>query len=285
MRRILKAIDRIETHLGEDLRLDEVASAAGVSRYHFCRTFQAMTGWTVMGYVRARRLSRAALMLRDGGVPIVQVALDCGFGSQQAFTRSFSDFFGISPGAVRDGRWAGTERLVAPLSNATLTFLMEQEMMEPRILEKGRFAAIGLKGRFQRDNTSEIPALWETVEGRWEQLLPLMTEGGIGACIGDNGRTDRFDYIAGVMADPDAIAPTGMNKVVIETQTYAVFTHRLTGQNINIDIKPTLQHIFGTWLPNSDYRLAQSPDFEHYGERFDPVSKTGEIDFYVPVTQ
>jgi hypothetical protein len=42
------------------------------------------------------------------------------------------------------------------------------------------------------------------VEDRWERLLPLMTEGGIGACIGDNGRTDRFDYIAGVMADSDA---------------------------------------------------------------------------------
>ena len=144
MRRILKAIDRIEAHLGEDLRLDEVASAAGVSRYHFCRTFQAMTGWTVMGYVRARRLTRAAEMLRDGGIPIVQIALDCGFGSQQAFTRSFSDFFGISPGAVRGDRWSGTERLVAPLSSATLTFLKEQEMMEPRILDKGRFAAIGL---------------------------------------------------------------------------------------------------------------------------------------------
>lgn len=112
-----------------------------------------------------------------------------------------------------------------------------------------------------------------------------MTEGGIGACIGDNGRTDRFDYIAGVMADSDAPPPESMDKVVIEPQTVAVFAHRLTGQNINIDIKPTLQHIFGTWLPNSGYRLAQGPDFEHYGERFDPMNKTGEIDFYVPITR
>ena len=130
MQHILKAIDTIEANLGEDLRLDEVASAAGVSRYHFCRTFQAMTGWTVMGYVRARRLTRAAELLRDGSLPIVDIALDCGFGSQQAFTRSFSDFFCVSPGSVRNGRWTGTERLVAPLSNATLTFLKEQEMVK-----------------------------------------------------------------------------------------------------------------------------------------------------------
>lgn len=285
MQHILKAIDRIETHLGEELRLDEIADAAGVSRYHFCRTFQAMTGWTVMGYVRARRLSKAAETLRDRDTPIVDIALDIGFGSQQAFTRSFSDFFGVSPGAVRGGRWAGTERLVPPLSNATLTFLKEQEMMEPRIVEKGRFAAIGLKDSFQRDTTGDIPALWETVEGRWQELLPLMTEGGIGACIGDNGRTDRFDYIAGVIADPDAMPPDGMDKIIIEPQTYAVFTHKLTGAHINIDIKPTLQHIFGTWLPNSGFRLAESPDFEYYGERFDPVNKTGEIDFFVPVTR
>ncbi len=285
MKRIQKAIDRIEANLGEDLRLDEVASAAGVSRYHFCRTFQAMTGWTVMGYVRARRLSHAAALLRDSDTPIVDVALDSGFGSQQAFTRSFSDFFGVSPGMVRGGNWVGTERLVAPLSNATLTFLMEQEMMEPRILDKGRFAAIGMKGRFTRDTTNEIPALWETVENRWNDLLPLMTEGGIGACIGDNGRTAMFDYIAGVLADPDAAPPQGMDKIVIEPQTYAVFTHKLTGAAINIDLKPTLQHIFGTWLPNSGYKLAHSPDYEYYGERFDPETKSGEIDFYVPVTR
>lgn len=283
MRRILKAIDRIESNLGEDLRLDEVASAAGVSRYHFCRSFQAMTGWTVMGYVRARRLTRAAELLRDGGMPIVEIALDCGFGSQQAFTRSFSDFFGVSPGAVRDGRWSGTERLVSPISDATLTFLKEQAMMEPRIVEKDCFAVIGMKGRFSRDDTSEIPALWESVEGRWGDLLPLMTEAGIGAVIGDNGRTEVFDYIAGIAADIDAAPPEGMDKIVIEPQTYAVFTHKLTGRTINIDIKPTLQHIFGTWLPNSGYRLAESPDFEYYGERFDPVNKTGEIDFYVPI--
>ena len=158
-------------------------------------------------------------------------------------------------------------------------------MMEPKFVEKGRFAAIGLKGSFQRDSTSQIPALWEKVEGKWEKLMPLMTDGGIGACIGDNGRTDKFDYIAGVMADADAETPDGMDKIVIEPQTYAVFTHKLTGQSINIDIKPTLQHIFGTWLPNSGYRLTQSPDFEYYGERFDPVTKTGEIDFHVPVTR
>lgn len=285
MQHILKAIARIETGLGGELRLDEVASAAGVSRYHFCRTFQAMTGWTVMGYARARRLTEAARLLRDSDLPIVEIALDSGFGSQQAFTRSFSDFFGVSPGAVRAGRWAGTERFVSPLSDATLTFLKEQEMMEPKIMQKSRFAAIGLKGRFQKNDTSEIPALWETVEGRWEQLLPLMTEGGIGACIGDSGRTDRFDYIAGVIADAEAEAPEGMVKIVIEPQTYAVFTHKLTGRNINIDLKPTLQHIFGTWLPNSGYRLSESPDFEFYGERFDPATKTGEIDFYVPVQQ
>ena len=140
-----------------------------------------------------------------------------------------------------------------------------------------------MRGQYERDTTHEIPALWQTVEGRWDELMPLMTDAGIGACFGDNGRTKTFDYIAGIAADADAEPPEGMEKIVVEPQTYAVFTHKLKGETINIDIKPTLQHIFGTWLPNSGYRLAESPDFEFYGERFDPATKTGEIDFYVPV--
>jgi len=283
MQRILRAIDRVESDLGAEIRLDDLSSIAGVSRYHFCRLFQSLCGWTVMGYVRARRLTEAAHRLHFTADPLVEIALDAGFGSQQAFTRAFSDFFGVPPGAVRKGTIVGLERLVPRVTEQTLAFLKEQDMMEPKFVEREAFAAIGMRGSFMKDDTEEIPALWSRVQNRWDDLLPVMLDGGIGACVADRENAGTFDYIAGVTAKPDAEPPAGMDKLVIAPQTYAVFTHRLTQSNVNIDIKPTIRHIFGTWFPNSDYSLVRSPDFEFYGERFDPQTMTGEIDFYVPV--
>lgn len=283
MKRILKAIDEIEKDLGAEIRLQQLASTAGVSRYHFCRLFQSICGWTVMGYVRARRLTEAARRLHFTNDPLIEIAFDAGFGSQQAFTRAFSEFFRTSPGSVRKGTIVGLERLVHRVTADTLAFLQEQDMMEPNFVERDAFAVVGMRGSFMKDDTDEIPALWERVQNRWDDLIPIMTDAGIGACVADRSNAGTFDYIAGVATEIDADPPEGMEKLVIAPQTYAVFTHKISQPNINVDIKPTISHIFGTWFPNSGYSLARSPDFEYYGERFDPQTMTGEIDFYVPV--
>src|ERR1700684_1086622 len=96
-----KALWFIESHLAEALTLDEIAGVAGVTRFHMVRAFAAATGFSVMRYVRARRLSEAARSLASGAPDILQVALDAEYGSHEAFTRAFRDHFGLTPEAVR----------------------------------------------------------------------------------------------------------------------------------------------------------------------------------------
>jgi AraC family transcriptional regulator len=91
----------IESHLAGALTLDEVAAVAGVSRFHLVRAFAAATGFSVMRYVRARRLSEAARALANGAPDILTVALDADYGSHEAFTRAFREHFGVTPEAVR----------------------------------------------------------------------------------------------------------------------------------------------------------------------------------------
>src|ERR1700674_396565 len=71
-----KALWFIESHLAEELTLDEVAAIGGVSRFHMVRAFAAATGLSVMRYVRARRLSEAARALAGGAPDILSLALD-----------------------------------------------------------------------------------------------------------------------------------------------------------------------------------------------------------------
>jgi len=97
----LKAVqqmqDYIEQHLTETISLYDIAKAAGYSPWHSARLFKELTGKAPFEYIRALRLSRAALMLRNKDQRIVDVALDFLFDSHEGFTRAFSRLFGMSP--------------------------------------------------------------------------------------------------------------------------------------------------------------------------------------------
>lgn len=88
------AIWYIETHLGSELSLAEIANFVKVSRFHLLRAFGAATGLSVMSYVRARRLTEAARQLACGAADILGVAIGAGYASHEAFTRAFREQFG-----------------------------------------------------------------------------------------------------------------------------------------------------------------------------------------------
>ncbi|MCB0124017.1 MAG: GNAT family N-acetyltransferase [Caldilineaceae bacterium] len=98
---IQRSLHYIESHLTEPATVEQVAAIAGYSRPHFSRTFLACTGLTPTSYLRKRRLSEAARALVTSSQRILDIALDYQFGSQEAFTRSFKQEFGVSPGYYR----------------------------------------------------------------------------------------------------------------------------------------------------------------------------------------
>jgi AraC-like DNA-binding protein len=87
----------IEAHLQEPITLYRLAEAAGYSPWHAAKVFKTLTGKSPFEYIRAVRLSRAALRLRDEEVKVVDVAFDFVFDSHEGFTRAFSKQFGFTP--------------------------------------------------------------------------------------------------------------------------------------------------------------------------------------------
>ena len=82
---------RLEGHLDQPLSLDNVAAKAGYSKWHLQRMFKDVTGHAIGAYIRARRLSKSAVALRLTARPILDIALQYRFDSQQTFTRAFKN--------------------------------------------------------------------------------------------------------------------------------------------------------------------------------------------------
>jgi len=98
----LRAVtEYVEAHLTQEITLAELAGAANLSPFHFSRVFKRQTGVTPYRYVCLRRVERAITLLRDGDLPLTEVALLCGFSSQSHFTSAFVKVKGIAPGRYR----------------------------------------------------------------------------------------------------------------------------------------------------------------------------------------
>lgn len=103
-RRVTEALRRIEAESGRPLSLQELASDAAMSPYHFLRTFRAVAGVTPHQYLLHTRLQRAAERLRSSSDRISAIALEAGFSDLSTFNRRFRRLLGASPGAYRAGR-------------------------------------------------------------------------------------------------------------------------------------------------------------------------------------
>ncbi|MGB3465906.1 MAG: AraC family transcriptional regulator [Cyclobacteriaceae bacterium] len=102
IRNINRAFRYIDEHLSEDITLEDVATAAFFSSFHFHRIFSTLTGETVHAYVIRKRLEKAAIMLqREQLNPISQIALSVGFNSHSVFSRAFRKYYGMSPADYR----------------------------------------------------------------------------------------------------------------------------------------------------------------------------------------
>ena len=103
--RIADVIRHLEAHLDQPHPLADLASIAGLSRYHFLRTFRRVTGVTPHQWILRARLREAARRLASSGEPITEIALDVGFEDLSNFIRSFRAEFGISPRGYRAASW------------------------------------------------------------------------------------------------------------------------------------------------------------------------------------
>src|SRR5262245_1868325 len=199
-----KALWYIESHFAGEITLEDVARVAGVSRYHLARAFEAATGWSVMRYTRARRLSDGARPRASGASDILSVALDAGYGSHEAFTRAFRDQFGVTPEDLRSRCRLDSIRTVEAIR-------MDESLLEgletPRLGAGRQLLIAGLGARYNDDTCTAIPS-------QWQRFIPSIGQvpGQIGSvaygvrCNSDDA--GNMDYICGVeVADFSRLGP------------------------------------------------------------------------------
>lgn len=98
---VQKVVSYIEEHIQEELSLDKIAAALNYSKFYIARTFAEQAGVTIYKYIQGRRLTLAAEKLARTKKPIVEIAYEAHYNSQQAFTLAFGRLYQCTPQTYR----------------------------------------------------------------------------------------------------------------------------------------------------------------------------------------
>ncbi|MEG0386222.1 MAG: AraC family transcriptional regulator [Solibacillus sp.] len=284
-------LDYVDEHITDDISPDILAARAGYSTWHFCKVFQWGVGYSLMTYVRNRRLAFAAFELSSGR-RILDISLEYGFDTHSGFSKAFRRHFGCSPGTYR--LHTHCERPFPPSLPLTNKYLIGGIIMEPKFvtLPAIKLAGFAIKTTStDGENSKAIPAFWDDYMsgGKMEKLHAenfIKKHDEYGVCFQVDMETGEFEYVIGVEASESAEIPNDYHVREVPPATYAVFsTPPCSASTFAQNIQGTWNYIFNEWFPTSGYEYAPNcVDFELYDDRC--MADEGKIcDIYIPVVQ
>jgi AraC family transcriptional regulator len=120
-RHLSRVIRYIEQNISRPISLDDLATIAQVSRFHFTRLFKRTVGISPMAYLERSRVQRAQDLIKEGELPLAEIAVAVGFADQSHFTRRFHLHNGLTPAVfARRYGFPSVSRLRRELSRATI---------------------------------------------------------------------------------------------------------------------------------------------------------------------
>lgn len=265
-KRLLRVIDYMHEHIGENLDVNTLAEVACMSPYHFHRIYRQMAQETVNATVRRLRLQAAASDLIRTDTSLESIALKMAYSSQEAFSRAFLKEFGETPGEYRNNKHLSKTvwtPFVAMLPAGSLPILSkEQSLMfdvEIQVLPETHVLGMVHKGDYMN-----IGQVFEKV-GQYAVAKQLFNEStrSIGVYYDDAKSVDMDELrsLACITLDkPMDVNDDAITVTSLPAGRYAT----LLFKGSYAELEKPYDWLFGQWLPQSGYEAGEFPPFEDY---------------------
>lgn len=286
-------VDQIEINLSEEVSILKLAEKYELSPWHFQRLFKGLVGDSLGSYMRGRRLSKAAILLKETDRSIIDIALEVGFQSHEAFSRSFKSFFDSTPKDVRQRNIPLTIKEKPQLTEALLHFLAHRLDHKPQIFLQPYKRIIGVT--LEIDSPFFDPAHCSTIATPWMKLLEWANKNnriegsifyGITQSPSGSFTESTLQYLAGLEVSKEEALPEGFEEIFLPEQKIALFE---IATHVNDDnLKQKVDAIYGFWLSSSGYHRAPGNDYEMFTKMKSIESAmTGNFNsmYAIPITE
>ncbi|ASK61459.1 AraC family transcriptional regulator [Virgibacillus phasianinus] len=283
LERLADSIDFIEKNLESNLSIEEAATIACMSKFHYQRMFSMLTGVTVADYIRRRRLTLAAQALTHSNSKVIDIALRFGYETPESFSKAFRKIHGINPSAVRQD----SHQLKAFPKLFFQIQLKGDVEMDYRIVEKDAFQVIGKGIRtsiVNGQNHREIPVFWDESNrnGFVDELeKDCGSMGVIGACMEFDATQEKLSYY--ICAEKNRQeTPADWEEKEIPAATWAVFES--VGAMPDA-IPQTWDRVFSEWFPSTGYEHAGGTELEVYSTKGDTTAEDYRCEIWIPIVK
>lgn len=280
-----RAMDYMEEFLEEPLHLADIAVTAGVSVAHLYRMFYSVTGHPVKEYIRKRRTSEAAGLLRTTDMGTMDIAIRCGFETYRAFLKAFKRYTGLTPTEYRYlDSFFSFERL--PLEeNATSRDGQvhgHASYSDIRIIRLPPRKGIGYLHVSEREEGLEEDAL-----NRFRACLAAKGRGlddmsvfGWNVDIDEGRPLFGYQLLApDIQFGPEGVAHSELRLVELQGGMYASCRARAMSAE---QMAEDWNRLYSGWLPGSRFEPGSDRLFEQYVFKGDQVM---QVNLYLPVVR
>jgi AraC family transcriptional regulator len=267
-------IDYLETVLDDKIDEKKVTQLSGYSYSMFSRLFSILTEMTLSEYLRSRRLTEAAVILRNTNEKIIDIAFIFGYESSDSFGTAFKNFHGFTPSEVRNGK---PFKLVSRVQLALS--VRGGRSMNITIQKKKAFTVAGLNE--QSINSSLCPSVWDKLYEKYsyDELASLGSGEIVGVCH-DVENPNTINYMAAyIVNDVNRARGMGLEVLEVEETEYAVV--ELIG-TVPECIHNGWKYAMEVFFPEHGYVHSGKPDFEYYYEG-DMNSKDYKMELWIPI--
>jgi AraC-like DNA-binding protein/DNA gyrase inhibitor GyrI len=277
---VQSAIDYMEEQLYEHLELEQIAAIAFMSVPSMYRVFYALTGHPLKEYIRKRRTSQAAALLRQSELSVLEIALDCGFDSYQTFTKSFKKLTGLTPGVYRIASlFYSFERinLLEKVSYCEKKELTEQ-YPDVKVLRMGEMQIISYRHYSAKREGLEKEAFLVFHEKLEKVGFPFDQSRFFGRNIETHESNDLHEYE--MLASFMGALPMNYPDLRIENFSGGLYAVSVTPANSESTIITAWNRLLAEWLPRSTFTLGDHTfieEFDHY------KGKLTKLKLYLPV--
>ncbi|SLM64689.1 MULTISPECIES: MDR efflux pump AcrAB transcriptional activator RobA [Dickeya] len=274
----------LESHLDQPLSLDNVAAKAGYSKWHLQRMFKDVTGHAIGSYIRARRLTKAAVALCLTSRPILDIALQYRFDSQQTFTRAFKKQFAQTPASYRRADDWNTFGIHPPIRLGAFT------MPQPEFIQLPETQLVGLTQSYTC-NLEQITCFrteirihfWRQYLGEAKRVPPVLY--GLHHSRPSKEKDDEHEVLYTTALEPHHV-PDGVHPgepVMLPGGDYATFIYEGPAD----DLQDFIITLYDTCLPTYKLTRRQGFDIERYhpqGDRDDvEPPKIIRCEYLIPI--
>jgi len=305
--RIYNVQDYIENNITSKFTLEELASVANFSKFHFHRIFVAIIGETLSSYILRIRLEKAAtLLIHCPNTPLTEIWLDCGFSSSSAFARAFKEKFGISASSWRKEKLkefsnigqthSNLSEVSAKLSEyfgdvhltkngvAKMKEIINPKKVEVKPIDEFTVAYIRYIGPYKGNSDLFENLFTRLFNWAMPKNLCQFPQTKVLSIYHDNPDITDDDKLrtSVCISVPDDTEVGGeIGKMKVAGTKYAIASFELSGAP---DYEKAWNYIFSEWLPTSGYQPDNNPCFELYlNNPEEHPEKKHIVDIYVPV--